>query len=171
MASTTMSATTMEPTASSAVESATTAVETATTARLEAAARAAAKCSAALRTEVPAIRKPAPIEAPAVEAAPIEASAIKAAPKTTTSEATVKEATPETKPRSDTNEHAIHKVIRSPVAIRRTRVRRIVIVPVRAHRRWPVGVTAVISAISATYPDSDSNLSVRIARRKHANRQ
>jgi hypothetical protein len=81
-------------------------------------------------------------------------------------EATPIEATPEAPavPGSDSDEHAIHEVIRSPIAVRGASVRRVIIVPIRA--RWrAVGITTVTA-----YSNSHRNLCMRIARRKHANR-
>jgi hypothetical protein len=184
MASTTMSATTVESTTTAAVESATTTVESAptttveaaTTTRLEVSASTpAAKPASALRSEAPAVREPSAIEAPAIEAPSIKAAAIKSraikspAIKSPVKESTITEATPEAPavPGSDSDEHAVHEVIRSPIAVWGARVRCVIIVAIRASRR-AVGVTTVIST---AYPDSYRNLCMRITRCKHANCQ
>jgi hypothetical protein len=162
--------TTVESAATTTVESTATTVEAATTTRLEVSASTpAAKPASALRSEAPAVREPSAIEAPsieapAVEAPPIEAAAIKSPVKVTTPI----EAAPEAPavPGSDSDEQSIHEVIRSPIAVRSASVRRVIIVAVATHRRPTIGITP----ISATYANSNLNLCVRIARRKHANR-
>jgi hypothetical protein len=181
MSSTTMSASAVESAAASAVESAataavesatTTAVEAATPTRLEVAAAAkpatpTAKSASALRSEVPAVREPSAIEAPAVEAPPIESATIKSPIIVTTPiKTTPIEAAPEAPavPGSDSDEQAIHEVIRSPIAVRGASVRRVIIVSIRARRR-AVAITTVTA-----YSNSHRNLCVRIARRKHTNR-
>jgi hypothetical protein len=184
MPTTTMSASAMESAAASAVESAataavesaataavesatTTAVEAATPTRLEVAAAAkpatpTAKSASALRSEAPAVREPSAIEAPAVEAPPIESATIKSPIIVTTPI----EAAPEAPavPGSDSDEQAIHEVIRSPIAVRGASVRRVIIESIRARRR-AVAITTVTA-----YSNSHRNLCVRIARRKHTNR-
>jgi hypothetical protein len=72
-----------------------------------------------------------------------------------------------TPPGSNSDEDSIYEVIRSPVAVRRARVRRVIIVAVIANRR-AVPITTVITP---AYPNPYRNLCVRIARREHANRQ
>jgi hypothetical protein len=192
MSSTTVestASTTVESTATAAVESAaTTTVEAATTMRLEvSAATAAAKpasaaaevTASALRSEAPAVREPSAIEAPAVEAPAVEAPAVEAPPieapaikspaiKSPVKVATPIESTPEAPavPGSDSDEHAVREVIRSPIAVRGASVRSVIIVAVAAHRRPVIGITS----ISATHANSHRNLCVRIARRKHTNR-
>ena len=169
MATTTMSATTVESATTAAAEStATTAVEATAASRLEAtAASPAAKPSAALRSEVPAIREPSAIEAPsieapAVEAPPIEAAAIKSPVKESTSTESA------TEPRTRTDEDAIHEVIWSPITVRGASVRGIRVVAIGADR-W--SIITIVPVIAATYSNSYLNLRVRVARRKHANRQ
>src|ERR1700722_548525 len=185
MSSTTMSATAVESAASAAVESATTtAVESATTTAVESAATTAveaatptrlevatatkpaapaAKPASALRSEVPAVREPSAIEASTIEAPTIKSPVIV----TTPIEAPPIEAAPEAPavPGSDSDEQAVHEVVRSPIAIRGTSIRRVIIVAIRARRR-----AVAITTVTAAYPNPHRNLCVRIARSKHTNR-
>ena len=80
------------------------------------------------------------------------------------------EATPEAPapPGSDSDEQAVNEVIRSPISVGRASVRPVIIVAIGTLRR-AVGITAV-TTVTAAYPNSNLNLCVRIARRKHANR-
>jgi len=68
-------------------------------------------------------------------------------------------------PRPSTDKYSIYEIVRSVIAIRRTSIWIVVIISVRADG-WPCHKSG-----SYTYPDSNSDLRLRISNRQHQHRQ
>jgi hypothetical protein len=98
-------------------------------------ATVAAPAIVATMAVTPAVAAPTVVTAAVVTAAVIATSAVVA------------------KPRSDADEDAIHEVVRSPIAVRRARVGRVVVIAVGAY--WGLPVITIILVITAAYPNSN----------------
>lgn len=64
-------------------------------------------------------------------------------------------------PGADSDEDAVHKIIRAPVAVRRTAIRIVGIKPIIANRR------RIVETVVRADSDSHRNLALRINRRHH----
>ena len=150
--------------AASTVESAAcTAVEPSTA--VKAAAHTAAECRAVIALEAMISESTSAESATAVK--PVMETVVKApAVKAVAKEASTMESM---EPRAHADKHAVHEVIRAPIAVRRAVIRVIIVIPVTANRRRPIitVITSIIRAVVRTHPHS--NLCIRVGGGKKQN--